>query len=460
MTTARTTGGVSFWWADLGLPTPADQLAGDAEADVVIVGAGYTGLWTAYYLAELLPDADIRVVEQRFAGYGASGRNGGWLSASVTGGLDNYARTHPRDDVARFQLAMNDAVDEVVRVTEQHGIDADIRKGGTLLVARNAAQEGRLRGFAAMGERWPEIGIRVLDRDEADARVRVADSRGAAWEPHCARIHPAKLARGLAATVRDRGVRIHEGTTVHTIAAGRVVTDRGTIRARHVLRATEGFTAGIDGERRTWVPMNSSMIVTDPLPDAAWDEIGWAHHDTLEDFAHVYSYAQRTADGRIAIGGRGNPYRYGSRTDLDGGIPDRTVEHLWDVLTSWFPMIRDVPVAHAWSGVLGVPRNWRATLGYDAATGQGWAGGYVGTGVTAANLAGRTLADLVAGERTDRTTLPWVDQRARRWEPEPFRWVGIHGLYRAYGLADRIEARGARRTSWIATVADRISGRV
>ncbi|TNM41176.1 FAD-dependent oxidoreductase [Nocardioides albidus] len=456
---ARRTGEVSHWWAEVGPPEPQDPLPGDLEADVAIVGAGYTGLWTAYYLAEMRPDLDVRVVEQRYAGYGASGRNGGWLSASVTGGLDGYARTHPRADVARFQTAMNDAVEEVVRVAERHAIDAGIRRGGTLLVARNAAQEGRARAAAAAAARWPETGARLLSADEGDARIRVAGTRAALWEPHCARIQPARLAQGLARVVRERGVRIHEDTTVRSIAAGRVETDRGTVRARHVIRATEGFTAGLSGERRTWVPMNSSMIVTDPLPAAAWAEIGWEHYDTLEDFAHVYSYAQRTTDGRIAIGGRGNPYRFGSRTDLDGDIPDRTVRHLREVLCSWFPALRDVGIAHAWSGVLGVPRNWRATVGYDAATGLGWAGGYVGTGVTATNLAGRTLADLIAGERTERTTLPWVDQRARHWEPEPLRWVGIHGLYRAYGLADRLEARGGRRTSWIATAANRISGR-
>ncbi|WP_436701285.1 NAD(P)/FAD-dependent oxidoreductase [Nocardioides sp. BYT-33-1] len=459
MSSARRTGGVSYWWADLGLPEPRDPLAGDEEVDVAVVGAGYTGLWTAYYLRELRPDLDIRVVEQRFAGYGASGRNGGWLSASVTGGLDGYARTHPRSEVARFQLAMNDAVDEVIRVVERYGIDAEVRRGGTLLVARNAAQATRAHAAGATARRWPETGARLLDADAADARIRVAGTQVALWEPHCARIHPARLARGLTDTVRARGVRIHEGTTVRVIAPGRVETDRGTLRARHIIRATEGFTARLAGERRTWVPMNSSMIVTDPLPEDAWAAIGWEHHDTLEDFAHVYSYAQRTADGRIAIGGRGHPYRFASRTDLDGDIPDRTVQHLRDVLCAWFPPLREIGVAHAWSGVLGVPRNWRATVGYDAASGLGWAGGYVGTGVTATNLAGRTLADLVAGERTERTTLPWVDQRARTWEPEPLRWLGIHGLYRAYGLADRREARGARRTSWIARMGDRISGR-
>ncbi len=459
MGSAHRNGGVSFWYEETGLPEPADALDGDAEADVAIVGGGYTGLWTAYYLAKARPDLDIRVLERRFAGFGASGRNGGWLTATVTGGLDGYARDFPRADVARFQLAMNDAVDEVIRVAEAEGIDARIVKGGTLLVARNPAQEGRARELASEAARWPETGGRLLDVDEARSRIDVARTRIAFWEPHCARIQPARLVRGLADAVRRLGVRIHEDTAVTEIAPGRAITERGVVRAWHVLRATEGFTAGLAGERRTWVPMNSSMIVTEPLPDDAWAAIGWAHCDTLEDLSHVYSYAQRTADDRIAIGGRGHPYRFGSRTDHDGAVPEDTVRTLRAILDDWFPAARDVPTAHAWSGVLGVPRTWRATVGHDMATGLGWAGGYVGTGVTATNLAGRTLADLVLGEATDRTTLPWVGQRSRRWEPEPLRWLAIHGLYRAYGLADRIESRGGRRTAMLARAADRISGR-
>lgn len=456
---AAATGQVSHWYGEVGLPTPGDVLEGDAEADVVIVGAGYTGLWAAYYLLEARPDLQVRIVEQRFVGYGASGRNGGWLTAAVTGGLDGYARTHPRESVARFQRAMNDTVDEVIAIAEREGIDAEIRKGGTLLVARNRAQEERARSAAAAADRWPELGHRWLERARADARIRVAGTRAAMWEPHCARVHPAKLVAGLGQVVRGRGVRIHEGTRALEVQPGAVVTDRGTVRARHVLRATEGFTAALPGERRTWVPLNSSMIITEPLTEAMWSEIGWSSYDTLEDFSHVYSYAQRTLDGRIAIGGRGKPYRWASGIDTDGQTPQRTVATLRDVLVSWFPMIRDVPVAHAWSGVLGVPRHWRATVAYDPDSGLGWAGGYVGTGVAATNLAGRTLADLVLGEPTERTALPWVDQRARRWEPEPLRWLGIHLMYGAYRLADRREFHRDRGTSRLARAANLVSGR-
>lgn len=452
-------GDVSYWYQDVGLPIPVDVLDEDAEADVVVVGAGYTGLWTAYYLAMARPELDIRIVEQRVVGYGASGRNGGWLTAAITGGLDGYARTHPLLQVGRFQEAMNETVDEVIAVTAREHIDAEIRKGGTLLVARNPAQEERARAAEARARRWPQLGHEFLSQASADERIRVAGTRVAVWEPHCARLHPAKLVTGLARVVRGMGVRIHEDTRALSIEPGAVVTDRGTLRARHVLRATEGFTATIDGERRTWVPLNSSMIITEPLADDMWEQIGWRDYDTLEDFSHVYSYAQRTLDGRIAIGGRGNPYRWGSGIDVDGETPDSTVETLRQVLVSWFPIIRDVPIVHAWSGVLGVPRNWRATVTYERRSGLGWAGGYVGTGVAATHLAGRTLADLVLGEQTERTTLPWVNQRARRWEPEPLRWLGIQSMYRAYGWADRREFKSGRGTSWLARAADVVSGR-
>ncbi len=452
-------GGISFWFEEIGRPEPVDVLDGDVAADVAVVGAGYTGLWAAYYLRRARPDLDVRVIEQRFAGYGASGRNGGWLTNSITGGHDGYAREFGRAATAAFQVALNDTVDEVIAVAEREGIDAEIRKGGSLLVARNRAQEARLEALADHAAAWPEEGWTRLTKDETDARIRVAGALGGLWQPHCARLQPARLARGLADAVRAHGARVHEGTTALSIGPGEVRTDRGTVRAPYVLRATEGFTARLSGLRRTWVPMNSSVVITEPLPASAWEDIGWAASETLEDLAHVYAYAQRTPDGRIALGGRGNPYRFASATDLDGDIAPATVASLTTILEDWFPALRGVGIAHAWSGVLGVPRNWRATVGLDRTTGVGWAGGYVGTGVAATNLAGRTLADLVLGEDTPITRLPWVDQRTRRWEPEPLRWLGIQGLYAAYRWADRQEAGGRTTTAPVARLADAVSGR-
>ncbi|MBO0982951.1 FAD-binding oxidoreductase [Rathayibacter sp. SD072] len=462
--TGPVNGDVSFWWSSIGRPEPRPALPGPLDVDVCIVGAGYTGLWTAYYLKKAAPGLRIAVLEQRFAGFGASGRNGGWLTNEITGGVSSYARTHGRDAVDEFQLAVNGTVDEVIAVAAAEGIDADIVKGGEYQVARGPAQKRRLEAAVAAAQARAHTDVELLGAAEASARIAVSGTSAGMWHPHCARIHPAKLAAGLARTVEALGVVIHEDTRVDEIRPGAAVTARGTVRAGVVLRATEGFTAQLSGHRREWLPMNSSLIATEPLPAAVWDELGWAGRETLGDLAHAYMYAQRTADDRIAIGGRGVPYRYGSGLDIDGATDPRTLGRLREVLERFFPVLRGVRIEHVWSGVLGVPRDWHATVGLDRATGLGWAGGFVGTGVTATNLAGRTLRDLVlhhlgAGERTPLTGLPWVDHRVRKWEPEPLRWLAVTTLYTAYGLADAAEARGRVTTSPLATLADVVAGR-
>jgi glycine/D-amino acid oxidase-like deaminating enzyme len=452
-------GAVSFWYDEIGLPPARPPLDGPRSVDVCIVGGGFTGLWAAYYLKQADPGLNIVVVEQRFAGFGASGRNGGWLFGGIAGSRARYAKTHGRQAVIDLQRAMNATVDEVIEVTRREGIDADIVKGGVLEVAYTPAQMERLRGFIDEEHAWEETDHELLSAEDSAARIGVANTLGGAYSPHGARIQPAKLVRGLAEVVERLGVTIAEQTTVTEIAPHRVVTDRGEISATHVLRATEGFTAALKGLKRSWLPMNSSMIVTDPLSDVAWDEIGWRDMEVLGDMAHAYCYAQRTADGRIAIGGRGVPYRYGSQTDNDGSTQPQTIEALREILTRLFPATRDVGIAHAWSGVLGVPRDWCSTVGLDRSTGLGWAGGYVGHGVATTNLAARTLRDLVLERDTELTALPWVGRKVRQWEPEPFRWLGVHSMYAIYRAADRQERNGRRSTSPLAKVADKVSGR-
>ena len=450
-------GRVSNWFT--GYPATRAPLPGDRDADVCIVGAGYTGLWTAYYLKRADPSLRIVVLEARFAGFGASGRNGGWLSGLVPGDRHRMAKLYGRDRVLAWQQALNDAVDEVIDVAGREGIDAGIVKGGTLHIARNPAQASRLADGVTEQIAWNVDGIAALTKEEAAQRIQLDGVVSAYHNPHCARVQPARLVRGLADVVERLGVDIYETTPATEIHAGRVVTALGTVSAPVVLRATEGFTASLPGLRRRWLPMNSSMIATEPIPQDIWGSIGWRGCETLGDTAHGFFYAQRTVDDRIAIGGRSVPYRFGSRTDVDGQVPERTIAHLTAVLHSVLPQIRDIPVAHAWCGVLAVPRDWEASVTFDNATGLGAAGGYVGHGVTATNLAGRTLADLVLGQQTPLTELPWVGHRSRNWEPEPLRWLGVRGMYLAYKAADWHESRGRGTTSPIAVVADRIAGR-
>jgi glycine/D-amino acid oxidase-like deaminating enzyme len=457
-------GGISFWYADDGLPETREPLPGDASADVVIVGGGYTGLWTAYYLKKAAPFLRITVLEQKFCGYGASGRNGGWLYNGIAG-RDRYAKLYGHEAAVRLQQAMNETVDEVVRVAAEEGIEADIHQGGVLEVAYAPAQLARLKAFHAHELSYGEKDRELYGARETAERIRVAEAVGSTWTPHGARLHPVKLVKGLAAAVEELGVTIHEQTPVTEIRPKHAVTPYGTVRAPYVLRCTEGFTASLKGQKRTWLPMNSSMIATEPLSAEQWESIGWEGRETLGDMAHAYMYAQRTADDRIALGGRGVPYRFGSRTDNDGRTQQATIEALHEILVRFFPSLAGVRVAHAWSGVLGVPRDWCATVTLDRATGLGWAGGYVGSGVATTNLAARTLRDLVQQDSgqagaTDLTGLPWVDHKVRKWEPEPFRWIGVHGMYATYRTADRRElTTHSAQSSRLAQVADRVAGR-
>lgn len=417
-------------------------------------------MWTAYYLKKAAPHLRVVVLEQQFAGFGASGRNGGWLTNSVTGGRDQYVSSHGKESALAMQAAMNHTVDEVIRVCEAEGISADIVKGGELNVAFNPAQHARLIEWAEDEHSWGYDEVQVFGSSETLSRISMPNVVSSIWHPHCARIQPAKLAQGLRQLILKLGVELYEDTTVDEIRPHQAITARGTITADHVIRATEGFTANLKGVHRQVLPMNSSIIVTEPLPESVWDDIGWTGSETLGDMAHVYFYAQRTADNRIAMGGRGVPYRFGSRTDTNGTAQEATVHTLMNLTRTHFPQTANFEFEHVWSGVLGVPRDWSAAVNYVSSTGEGSAGGYVGTGVTATNLAGRTLTDLILGRQSDLTTLPWVNHQVRNWEPEPLRWIATHGLYAAYGFADaREQQSSSTRTSAVATLANKITGR-
>jgi glycine/D-amino acid oxidase-like deaminating enzyme len=468
----RRNGEVSFWQAQLGAPEPRPPLDGDRTADVCVVGAGFTGLWTAYQLARARPRLRVVVLERAWAGYGASGRNGGWLTPAFATPRERLLRAHGPAAVRALERALHESADAVLAACAEERIDCDALAGGVLRVARGAAQEARLRAEVAAERAWAAGGAAgggpvLLDAGALAARVRVAGASAAAWSPRGVRIQPAKLVRGLAAAAERRGVRIFERTAVRELRPAAVrggtaaaLTDRGSVRAPVVLACVEGFTPQLRGQRRALLALNSALVATEPLDAGTWAEIGWTGGELLGDAAHAYVYAQRTADGRIALGGRGVPYRYGSRTDRDGRTQPRTVDGLARTLRTLFPATAGAAIDHAWCGVLGVARDWQPAVRLDRTSGLGFAGGYVGNGVGAAHLAGRTLRDLALGEDTELTRLPWVGHVARRWEPEPLRWLGANAVYALYRAADRHEAAsGSARTSSFARAADLLAGR-
>ena len=438
---------LSFWHDTVpGTLAAGDPLPGDVEADVAIVGAGFTGLWTAYYLAQRDPGLRIVVCEREIAGFGASGRNGGWCSALFPASLGKLARLASRDAAIAMQRAMHETVDEVGRVAAAEGIDCHWAKGGTVMLARSPAQLERAKAEVDEAREFgfTEADLRILDAASARAMTGATEVIGGTFTPHCAAIHPARLVRGLAEAVRRARVVVYERTPVLEIAPGRVVTQHGTVRARYVVRATEGYTPGLAGFHRAVAPVYSLMIATEPLPPAVWDEIGLAGRPTFGDLRHLIIYGQRTADGRLAFGGRGAPYHLGSSVRPSYDQVPAVFAALRRTLAELFPVLGDVRVTHHWGGPIGIARDWCASVGLDPATGLGWAGGYVGDGVGTTNLAGRTLADLITGAQSDLTRLPWVGHTSPDWEPEPLRWLGLNSGLQVMGLADREEARTGR----------------
>ena len=423
--------------------TPRAALPGDLDTDVAIVGGGLTGLWTAWYLLERDPALRIIVLEKEIAGFGASGRNGGWCSALFPRSTASLERAHGRDAALAMRRAMIGTVDEVGRVAASLDLDIDYAKGGTLAFARTPVQRRAAEAEVAEAARY---GVDPLEM------------RGdASFDPNCARIHPAKLVRGLARAVEARGATIYEGTEVLDYRPREVTTARGTVRAEHVVVATEGYGATLRATRRRVLPLYSLMIATEPLPDAAWQEIGVEHGQTFTDYRHLLVYGQRTADNRFAFGGRGARYHWGSAIRPEYDRVPAVFEHLRRALGELFPAIGDVAVTHRWGGPLGVPRDWHATASFDAAKGMAWAGGYVGDGLSTTNLAGRTLADLMTGTDSELTRLPWVNHTSPNWEPEPLRFAGANAGLVAMTIADA-EERLTGRPSVAAKIMGPLTG--
>jgi glycine/D-amino acid oxidase-like deaminating enzyme len=452
---------ISYWLATSGDLTPRPALAGDHDFDVVIVGAGFTGLWTAWYLQQREPTLRIAICEAEIAGYGASGRNGAWCSATIGMTVAGLARRYDAATARDVVHAMRDTVDEVGRVCDDAGINAEFRKGGVLRVARGDHEVPALHaGMAEYRTLGLDRGLAQLSAAELDQRVRVAGARGAMFDPHCATIHPGHLVRGLASAVEQRGATLLERTrvvrvdpadngTTHDARGGRAIvhTRRGRLRAGAVVLATEAWTPRLDGQHRAVLPLYSMIVLTEPLSDAQWAQIGWQASECLSSHRLTVDYLSRTTDGRILFGGRGAPYHYGSRVAPRFDRHAATHRMLRQMLSSWFPVVGTPRIAAEWGGPLAMPRDWLPNFRYDPRTGLAAAWGYTGQGVAASNLAGRTLADLMTQRATPLTRLPMAGHRSRRWEPEPLRWLAARYLQRALARIDDRADRTGRAPS-------------
>jgi glycine/D-amino acid oxidase-like deaminating enzyme len=438
----------SFWLETAGDDlVPRPPLRGSADADVAILGAGFTGLWTAYYLLQKDPSLRVAVLEAEIAGFGASGRNGAWCNGAFPVTPGELARRFGDEAARDLLLEMQGAVAEVGRVAEREDIDAGYFRGGQLRIARG---ESQVPAIEASYESLRALDLaddhQLLGAEETAKRIRVTNARASLYSPHCATIHPARLARGLARVVERLGGEIFEQTRVTDYETGgrpRLVTAAGDVRADTIVLAGEAYLARLKKLRRQVLPVYSLIVLTEPLSESQWEEIGWEGRECVASTRYTVDYLSRTADGRILFGGRGAPYHFGSRIDDEYDRHEPTHHLLRRNARQWFPVLKGARFTHAWGGPLAMPRDWMPTMSYDPETGVATARGYTGQGVATANLSGRTLSDLILRRDTSITRLPSVNHEPRPWEPEPLRWLGARYVQRGLmKVDDRAEKTG------------------
>ena len=442
----NTTDVPSFWLADLPSFTVGRSVQGDQEFDVAIVGAGFSGLWTAWYLLEADPTLRIAIVEAEFAGFGASGRNGGWctedIALSLTELSDRYGEDGARSVVDTMRASV-DAIGEVAR-----SIECDYRKTGMFLVARGIAQvPGLKHSYDALVHLDRADGVELLDGAAARANVHASRVEAGMYNPHGAALQPAKLARGLADVLEQRGVVIYEKSPVTDITAlsGKlnplVRTDKGSVAAPVVSVSAEAWIARLQRFRRRVLPVYSLIVLTEPLTSAQWDAVGWEQGECLASYQLSVDYLTKTADGRILFGGRGAPYHFGSRIEPQFDMHPPTHDALRKTVVEWWPALEGIRFTHAWGGPLAIPRDFTPNIGYDPASGIAGAFGYVGQGVATTHMAGQYLAADITDTSETLRPLPFMQHRSRRWEPEPLRWLGARFVQRSFARIDRRSER-------------------
>lgn len=457
----------SFWIKSKGLNGRGD-LAGldsDISCDLAIIGAGLSGLWTAYWAKRQFPEWDVVVIEEKYPGFGASARNGGWISDKLVG-LPHVMQNSRwgLSGVASLQKLLRSAVEEIVDVCELAQTSRSSGRVGRLELARSPAEDARLRAQFKSQSESGLLGddVRLLDAAEVRERVNISKVVSAVFSPHTAVVDPAEYVENLWSVVENLGVKVYGGTKAIEVRDRVVETTRGTVKAPKIIVATEGYTTGKlrNLGKLTQMPIMSSMIVTRPLTAPERVSLDWSGREAIGTVSHRAFYSQYTPDGRIALGGRGLPYRYGGTPDYDGQVAGWSVRELRRILSEAFPTCAAVEIEHAWCGSFGLPRDWSPSVDFDATTGVGVIGGYAGQGLTASYLAAKTIVDLLSNVSSEYTQLPWTGRRPQRWEPEPLRFIGAYAIYGLYQAADRIEQRtGQVKTSRLARLADVISGR-
>lgn len=445
---------ISLWMDQLqSPPIQRPALSGSLEADVAIIGAGYTGLWTAYYLKQQAPGLRIVIVEAEIAGFGASGRNGGWLMGNILGEDQLLTGLSAERRQAGYDL-LHGIPDEVGRVIQREGIDCDYRKGGVLYCAARYPEQ--LQGLQQQLQALRHAGLgeqdcHWLNAEELSRQVRIQGAYGGLFSPHCATIQPAKLVRGLADCVERMDVQIFEGSPVNQWQPGRVVTAGGEVRAQWVVPAIEGYAASLPPLNRYHLAVQSLLVATEPLSEELWVEIGLQHGQAFSENSRQVTYGQRTLDNRLVFGARGG-YRFAGRLRTDFNLTEDERGLRRYLFSELFPQLRDVRITHAWGGNLGMARRFRPHMLCDPLDRVALAGGYGGEGVGATNLAGRTLADLILGRESNLLEQPWVQRDSRiadlsRWEPEPLRWLGYNAIIRSFVQEDRVLAN-PQSASW------------
>jgi glycine/D-amino acid oxidase-like deaminating enzyme len=438
----------SFWLETCGEDlAPRPPLTRSTEVDVAILGGGYTGLWTAYYLLCANPDLKVAVLEKEIVGFGASGRNGGWCSSKFPVTPSMLAQRYGREKARALMLAMNGAVDEIGRFCQSEGVDAHFHKGGILTLARG---EHHLPMIRASFEAYSQLGLgnqyQLLSAEQAQERVRVTKVRGAMFASENASLHPGRLARGLARAIERRGGTIYETTEVTGFQGGataKLITPAGEVTAKQALvLAGESYLTQLSQLHRVVLPVYSLITLTEPLSEQQWNAIGWRNRESVASCNYTVDYLTRTADGRILFGSRGAPYRFGSLITDDQEIHASTHAYIEDLVLEWFPPLHGIRFTHHWGGSVGMPRDWMPMVAFDPGTRIATARGYTGQGVSTTNLTARVLAELISGRRTELSQLPIAERRSPLWEVEPLRWLAVRYMQNAFRRIDEAGKRG------------------